>query len=204
MPFEKIKTPTTVQSIKSSIETDKYVRRWFLHLIYQEKAQTVLSRDQEHSALLKKIQVIERIQVVLNCALLVVFVFSLFWWVKALIFPLAAFFYAFFSLRGTKKQLIKELSIALILIEFKEEDLSEYSLYQLCEKLAKDNNIISLVKSINACDTVLRITMLISFVFASFVFPLGFWMYLAVVGGIFFVTFEIFSFKLFFNLINSK
>jgi len=165
---------SSIKAIKSTIETDALVFRWFLYLITQEKVKrdlTAESQDNKVYDRLKIIIVAQTLSSIVLFGLLIYVVIS-----REFIFlsAVAIIFLITFTLQQAVRRHVSRISYRLIAQHFKPADLGKNTLYQIGEFFAEKYKIKSLVMAMTSIDVIIRKVLLYSIVFALFIFPLAF------------------------------
>ncbi|MFC1703544.1 hypothetical protein ACFL1E_01995 [Candidatus Omnitrophota bacterium] len=170
MDVPKQENVSSIESIASSIETDHQVYRWFSFLIAQPGVKQRLEKVKGYIELCCRLSKAIRVQRMLCAVLLCVGLFALyteeyiyFGWVPILMYPCIRLHYL-------RKKTVVEISTQLITCDYKKQELSQKTLYQLGEIYSRKYDTLSLVDGIQALDNISRITIVAAFIIACFVF----------------------------------
>jgi len=178
---------TSVNSLISTIKTDKQVRRWFAYLISQQAVKRDLSDNREASEAYKKIRNIsfqERaIYLFLFCALLFMIITRQFKYSFLLAVPVLINIFLYVR----KKECIIKICSFLISDGFHQSSFARLTLYQIGEFYSRKYSVISLVDAITSVDVVTRKAVLYTVVFASVIYPLNFWQTCGVVLAMYYI-----------------
>ncbi len=168
------KAVSSLEAILSSIETDEQVYRWFTLLIIQPEVVKHLasSTSDQLYAKLKQFTVLQR-TIYLACFLGLV---AVIFWKKFLYLTLGLIvIYPLYKIHKDKKKIVIEISSTLLQKDYEKNELSQKTLYQLCEIYSRKYNIPSLVDTIYALDNISRKAIIFTFIFTAFIYPLKVW-----------------------------
>ncbi len=163
---------SNIEALVSSIRSDDQVYRWFTHLTFQSGLQSQLAKDQNITILydkLKKIIIQQRFLFIGLLTLSLLFIaLQLYLWLSVVLI----FLYPIYRLNRTKKDCVALISEYALKSEFNATELTTKTLYQICEILSRKYNIPSLVDTIYAQDNLSRKTIIFTFVFTAWIYPL--------------------------------
>jgi hypothetical protein len=169
------KNVSSLEAILSSIETDDQVYRWFSFLVVQPALKKSIVNQDSTTKVYDALKKINLFQGLIYIFLLVALFYIL--WSKQFIYLLLGllFIYPLFKIHSLKKKYVVELSRILLTRDFKPEEISQKTLYQLGEIYSRKFNIPSLVDTIYALDNTSRKAIIFAFVFTAFIYPLKVW-----------------------------
>ncbi len=166
---------TSINSLISTIKTDKQVRRWFLYLISQPGFKAEISEGREAGALYKKFRSVlyqERaIFFFLLGALLFIVIARQFQYSLSLV----VFFVISILSQIRKKEYQLKICAFLVNRDFNEASFAQKTLYQIGEWYSRKYQVVSLVHAITSVDVVTRKAVFYTIIFATFIYPLNFW-----------------------------
>ncbi len=164
---------SSLESLVSSIDVDNQVYQWFLLLITRPKVISQLQSSAEITekyATLKKTFIHQRILLCLflvTALILIAFKYYLF-------LPLVLlFFLPLWKVSKIKKESLLAISTYLLKSTFDPETLPTKTLYQISEIFSRDYKIPSLVDAIYIQDNIARKTIIFTFVFTAWIYPLA-------------------------------
>ncbi len=166
---------TSINSLISTIKTDKHVQRWFLYLISQPGFREEASKDLETGALYKKFRRLFYMERTAFVLLLGTLVFVVMTQQFQHILPLAALFVASVFLQVKKRGYVVGACSFLVNRDFEEAQFAHKTLYQIGEFYSRRYHIVSLVNAITSVDVVTRKAVFYTIIFATFIYPLNFW-----------------------------
>ena len=166
---------TSINSLISTIKTDKQVRRWFVYLISQRGLKEELSEKREAGALYKRFRSILYQEKVIFFLLLSIFLFIVVTQQFQYSFLLIVFFVISVLLQVRKRGYIVEICTFLVNRDFDRSLFAQKTLYQIGEFYGRKYNIISLVNAVTFVDAVTRKAVFYAIIFATFIYPLNFW-----------------------------
>ena len=166
---------TSVNSLISTIKTDKQVRRWFIYLILQRGLKEELSEKREARALYKKFRSILYQEKAAFFLFLSVFLFIVVTQQFQYSFLLIIFFVICVLLQVRKREYIVKICTFLVNRDFDRSLFAQKTLYQIGEFYGRKYNIVSLVNTITFVDVVTRKAVFYTIIFATFIYPLNFW-----------------------------
>ena len=166
---------TSINSLISTIKTDKQVHRWFLYLISQPGFREEASKDPETGALYKKFRRLFYMERTAFVLLLGTLVFVVMTQQFQHILPLAALFVASVFLQVKKRGYVVGACSFLVNRDFEEAQFAHKTLYQIGEFYSRRYHIVSLVNAITSVDVVTRKAVFYTIIFATFIYPLNFW-----------------------------
>jgi hypothetical protein len=171
IPFHK--AVSSNESIKSSIQTDSQVYRWFLMLILTPTVKTKLNAPQDLT-LYRRIRAITLAEMALYAGMIAVFVYVFI--TKALVALLAAVtaLIVLQRIHISHRRDVASLAIRLLTLDFP-TTLNAQTLFQICEHYAVKLNTPSLVDIITRQDHIGRTTIIYANIFACFIYPMDFW-----------------------------
>jgi hypothetical protein len=164
---------SNIEALVNSIRTDKQVFRWFLFLIVQPPLISRLSGKNEVALLYDKLKRIIIQQRFLFIGLLIGTLALIALQKYLYLFGLALFIYPIYKFSQAKQQCVAQISEHLLRSDFEENALCTKTLYQICEIYSRQHNIPSLVDAIYVQDNVARKTIIYSFVFTAWIYPLA-------------------------------
>jgi len=174
---------SSLEALTSSIDTDKQVYRWFTLLVSQPSLRSKLTSIKKMKTTYQEIKKIISIQrlifLFLLGSLLILIVLKQYF----LLFLGLLFSYPLVVLHLKKKRCVMAISQHILSRDFEIEDLCKKTLYQICEIYSKKYKIPSLVDTIYAQDNISRKTIIFTFVFTAWIYPLNniFFVFLAVI-----------------------
>jgi hypothetical protein len=172
---------SSMSSIISSIENDRYVYHWFLILISLPEIQQkicVQNKKKEEYQSLKKIQIAKIIIYVALALTITAFCLTKQFWILLLgILPLVILV----NLFRKNRRRVAAISEQFLLENIQPDELNRQTLYQTCEHLSKKYNIPSLVDIITCQDFIGRKVLLGAILILIFLFPINDWKILIVV-----------------------
>ncbi len=167
--FHKI--VTSLEAILNSIQTDPQVFRWFSFLIVQPKLKSELSQMENVKKMYGEFEntmAMQRGLVVILCLMLLCLI-SLRHYLFLL--PGLSSLFLWVLLQNRQKRKTKEIVRYLLSRDFKESELSQKTLFQICEIYSQKYHIPSLVDTIYSLDTISRLTIIGALILIRFIFP---------------------------------
>ncbi len=179
IPFHK--AVSSIESIQSSIETDRQVYRWFLMLISLPLIKNQLSDISQSSQLYKKAQKIIIAEMVIYGTLMIL-IFSIYMThQKLLALAVLPLFLILQRIYAANRYCVAKISVLLLRRDFEPSQLASQTIFQICEHYSRKLDIPSLVDIITRQDGIARKTLIYANVFACFIYPLDFWHIWAVI-----------------------
>ena len=185
IPFHK--SINSIESIHSSIRTDRQVYRWFLKFISHPSIKARLQdspEDQKRYAILKKITAYK-----IGIYILEAFLLAIIFITKQNILFLLGIpvLWVMYKLFTQHKENVAEISCSLLRMDREAIKLESQTLYQICEYYGKMLSISTLVDIITKQDDILRKTLIYTCVLTCFIYPLDFWNDWVIVAAFFVV-----------------
>ena len=169
-----------ITSLRSTIETDSQVFRWFLYLITHPTVKSELSVDkctEEIYERLKRWIGGERILCLSILGLIIYIYFSK----QYLLCYLAILWFGLYLIVHQKiKKYVTQISLSLISKDFKSAEFNKRTLYQIGEFYGHKYQIKSLVMAITSTENILRKVAIAAWFFLIFIFPVNFFGFLAI------------------------
>ncbi len=166
---------TSINSLISTIKTDKQVRRWFLYLISRPGFREEALQDPKIGILYKRFRrlfCLERTAFILLSGTLV-FVVMTRQFQHSL--PLAVLIASSVFFQVKKKDCVVGVCSFMVNRDFNEARFARKTLYQIGEFYGRRYHIVSLVNAITSVDVVTRKAVFYTIIFATFIYPLNFW-----------------------------
>jgi len=92
-----------------------------------------------------------------------------------------------FYLSHRKMDLVAKISIQALTKDYSNDQIARMTLFHICEIYSRKLHIPSLVDTIYAMDSALRRTIIWTFVFTVFIYPLAFWQMLLCLWATYFM-----------------
>ena len=189
MPIEiNQSSVSSMPSILSTISNDRQAYRWFLMIISIHEVQEKLSLKNKIKEQYRALRNVQIIKAILYIAFPLFMIFSFLlrqpWVLVGEILPLLTLLPLF----RTNRQCVVSISEQFLLDNFQPKDLSQQTLYQICEYLSKKYNTPSLVDIITRQDFIGRKVLLITILFLPFAYHLKTWQTWIVILTVFSAT----------------
>ena len=173
MNNEKNNNVSSLNALISSIKTDKQVYRWFTLSVTQPALSSKLKSIDTLSKIYDKLK-----KTIFQQRLLLVFI------LLSVLILIATKNYIYLSacilllipltrLSNAHKDCVIHISDHMLTHDFDKSDLPTKTLYQICELYSRQYNIPSLVDTIYAQDNISRKTIIFTFVFTAWLYPLA-------------------------------
>jgi hypothetical protein len=197
IPFHK--AVSSIESIRSSIETDRQVYRWFLMLITTPTVKSRLNGITANQDIYRRLRTITLGESACYLAGVIVLVYALS--LKKPLILLAGIFliYLLQKFYAANRQAVAQLSSELLNADFPEPALGSQTLFQICEHYGLTLNIPSLVDIITRQDAIARHTLIYANIFACFIYPMSFWSIWIVILSSFYLMLAAVNTSLIFN-----
>ncbi len=193
------KAVSSIESIQSSIETDRQVYRWFLMLITTPTIKTRICQSQDHQRLFAQLRWITLGEIAACLGLTAGLIYMFMTKERAVLLGGIALLFVLQKLYAANRQTVSRLSNALLTADLTPESLNAQTLYQICEHYAKTLNIPSLVDIIARQDGIARATLIYANIFACFIYPMDFWYIWVVIISSFYLMLAAVNTSLVFN-----
>ena len=181
------KAVTSVEAIIASIKTDRYVYRWFSYLIVHPAVKAQLKQSLEMSRFYHDLQRQTCLQVIVYVGQ----IFFLYYLIIAqqwlALIPIVLLTVLPFYLSHRKMDLVAKISIQALTKDYSNDQIARMTLFHICEIYSRKLHIPSLVDTIYAMDSALRRTIIWTFVFTVFIYPLAFWQMLLCLWATYFM-----------------
>ena len=169
IPFHK--AINSIESIHSSIRTDRQVYRWFLKFISHPSIKARLrdsQEDQKYYTVLKKITAYK-----IGIYILEAFLLAIIFITKQNILFLLGIpvLWVMYKLSTKHKENVAAISCSLLKMDREAIKLESQTLYQICEYYGKLLSIPTLVDIITKQDDILRKTLIYTCVLTCFIYP---------------------------------
>lgn len=173
IPFHK--PVSSIEAIRSSIECDPQVYRWFLRYIYHPSIQKQTPINFELQKHYKTLRNFERytwaLLVILAGITLTVFLTK-----ENLFFILGIpVIWGYYRCTSMRRKQVATISCALLNHDNENIQFESKTLFQICEIYGKGLNIPTLVDTITHQDASMRRTFIFACVTTCFIYPLDFW-----------------------------
>jgi len=175
MPTLSHATFSTVNSLKRTIETDKKVFSWFFRLLFLPAVIKNLKGIEGNDLHFKKLKTLSYFSNVLAVVLLCFIAAILMTRHIILIGFIVLLLFIYLRLSWKIRQYVAKISLSLVFLDFNDEKLRRHTLYQIGDFYANKYQYVSLVQIISSLNTYFRRTLLYTFVFVTFVFPIFNW-----------------------------
>ena len=169
IPFHK--HVTTFGALQDTILNDRYVYRWFFHLLIQPQVRLRIEKQADIEAVYRRLKALVA-QQALWSVLCVAAVGAAFFvrhyacWIAAVV-P----FYFYGNTLFQKRQCVAHISLAIIREDFSEEMIGKKTLYQIAEFYSREYAIFSLVDAIYSLDQIYRWTAAGMLIAILFIYP---------------------------------
>lgn len=192
-------TITSMTSLRSSIETDKHVFRWFMYVVTRPAVLTDLIIDKNARELYDRLKRAVSYQRIL-CVFLLCLLLSAYFSKKYLILLCSAvILYVCVNLHLKIKKLIIEISVHLLARDYQPSQFGRQTLYQIGEFYARKYNIKSLVSSMTSVDSIMRRVVFGAWMLLTFIIPLSFFQFWILIICIYFIAYAIVHLSLIYN-----
>lgn len=173
IPFHK--PVSSIEAIKSSIECDPQVYRWFLRYIEHPSAQErtpVTVKLQKHYKTLKNLERYTWALLTILAGFTLTFLLT-----KKIFFLLPGIpaLWGLYQCSSMRRIQVAMISCAFLNEEKKNIQLESKTLFQICEILGNRLNIPTLVDTITSQDAIMRRNFIFACVSTCFIYPFGFW-----------------------------
>jgi len=161
----------TVNALTRTIENDRKVSRWFLYLIMQPQVKARGMERENGVRLYKDLKTASVFQIIFDgifLCLIVLICLSMDIYILLAALPVT-YFYMISQLRVRK--IVAQISMVLVLQDFKNGSLEKNTLYQIGEYYAQKYNINALVEALISVKTILRNTFFSAYIFVTFIYP---------------------------------
>lgn len=173
MNQEKKNKVSSLVALLNSIETDNQVYLWFTRLITCPEAIAENQNQEPLSDPYSRLQNnLHKERIILISLLFIVLISIAFKFYYTLLFALLLLVPLQKILKSKKEQVLA-ISYYMLTHDFDATDLPTKTLYQICEIYSRKYKIPSLVDSIYARDNLSRRTILFTFVFTAWIYPLA-------------------------------
>jgi hypothetical protein len=169
------KAVSSLESIQSSVETDRQVYRWFLMLISVPTVKARLSGTPANRELYQRLRVIALGEIACYAAGVIVLASALNLKQPALLLAGIVLLYMLQKLYAANRRTTAQLSANLLTADFSGPSLGNQTLFQICEYYGRALDIPSLVDTITRQDAIARNTLIYANIFACFIYPMNFW-----------------------------
>lgn len=163
---------TSPAAIKSTIETDNHVFRWFLFLIGQKDVKKEFIERTKDGKIYTRLKLLLIIQWLCSLFLMVSLIYMLMTRQIIIAGALVLALLIHFMVEQDARRKVSAMSLKIIAWHFDGNVLGRNSLYQIGEKLANQYHVRSLVLSMVSVDEIIRKTLLYAIIFVSFIFPM--------------------------------
>lgn len=171
MTTADFKNPTTIESIKSSIDTDTHVYRWFLNLILQPSVRQQFDGIDGPEQTYATLRAVMRVQGTVAGLFLLIMLLGYFLKDPAYFWVSAFLMYPIFRLHMKKKHCVISITERLFETDPEKTLLMKQTLYKTCEQYSRKHKVPSMVDYICFSNRILRWTLLIGFVLTIVVLP---------------------------------
>ncbi len=173
MPTTQQENISNIEALISSIMVDSKVYQWFSFLLNQSELKTRLKNDENTNKLSSQLTnhiLKQKILYFLILATLIIGIASNYFLIILLITLLLYLIST--RLRHKRKQLVAQISRSIISSDFQGQELTNKTLFQICEIYSQRYSIPSLVDAIYHSDRILRYAIISIIVIQNFIWPI--------------------------------
>jgi hypothetical protein len=193
------KDVSSIESIQSSIETDRQVYRWFLMLISCPTIKARLGHTEETMKICAYLRLTILAEIGISMSLCVWIIYLFLSKERALLLVGVILLYGLHKVHALNRRYVAKISVDLLNGDFQPPTINTQTLFQVCEHYANRLNIPSLVDTITSQDSIARTTLIYANIFACFIYPMGFWYIWLVILSSFYLMIAVINTSFIFN-----